>query len=159
MKIERVLLILVGALLALVCAKFPVWGIMAIERKLDSYPLVSRNTIATIDEMTSTLGDFAEACEMHQAAERDLNERDMSYLVDGGQAVEPPDIEKATSDMYSAVARRKTIAARVNWGLLKTVILGTQAYTHSTWLCAPPYATFTTQINLGFTPTYDPPAT
>lgn len=58
--------------------------------------------------------------------------------------------------MYAAFAARKAIDARANWGLVKSMILGTQAYTHSTWLCAPAYATFTTQINVGFTPTYDP---
>lgn len=159
MRSERLLLILVGALLALVCLKFPVWGIIALERKLDTYPVVSRDTIAFIDEMENSLGDFDIACETHQAAERDtLN--GVEYYENGFDFADPQDaIGSATADMYAAVAHRKALAAKADFGLLKTMILGTQAYTHSTWLCAPAYASFTTQINLGFTPTYDLPAT
>lgn len=156
MKPERLLLTLLGALLALVCLKFPIWGVITLERKLDTYPLVSRDTIAIIDEMEETLEDFSVACEAHQAGERDaLNGVDSYY--DGFEFKDPEDlIDSATADMYAAVARRKTIAARANWNLFKSVALGTQAYTHSKWLCAPLYATFTTQINMGFTPTYNP---
>lgn len=142
-----------AALLALVCAKFPVWGIIELERKLDVYPLVSHETIDTIDQMTATLTDFGDACEAHQLAERDLN-----YLADDPEslAVAGTGVEVATADMYTAVARRKALAAKVDWSLVKSMLIGGQVYTHSTWLCAPPYASFTTQINMGFAPTYDP---
>ena len=165
-SLPTILTLLLGGLLFLVCMKFPIWGVIAIERKLDVYPIVSRDTIATIDEMTSSLEDFSMACEARQAYERDLmivadcygNDTSTSEcvrLVDGASK----GIDEATADMYAAVARRKALAAEANWSLLKTMALGTQAYTHSTWLYAPASATFSTQINVGFTPTYDPPAT
>lgn len=186
MKFERLLLFAVMGLLALVCLKFPVWGIIALERKLDSYPIVSRDTIEIIDEMVGALEDFGKACETHQYGERRVQnfslrscEYEQSYRScpygDGEYEAcleweqQNPvkscteqlneivaKVDEATHDMYAAVARRKAIAARAGFGLLKSMTLGTQAYTHSTWLCTPTYATFTTQINLGFTPTYEP---
>lgn len=159
-SLPTILTVAMGALLLLVCAKFPVWGVILLERKLEVYPIVSRETVATLDEMSITLNDFGEACEAHQAYERDLyyvadcSDESISECVrrvDGASQR----IEEATDKMYAAVAARKAIAARADWWLVKSMLIGGQAYTHSTWLCAPAFASFTTQINLGFTPTYD----
>lgn len=157
MKPERLLLILVVGLLAIVSLKFPVWGIIHLERKLNTYPIVSRETIATIDEMSATLDDFGEACEAHQAAERDLYSLDPDDDPESFAAV-GADVEEAATAMYAAVAARKELAAKADWGLIKSMLVGGQGYTHSTWLCAPAYASFAVQINVGFTPTYDTPA-
>ena len=152
---NRIVLGGLAALLALVCVKFPIWGIVYVEREFDVYPIVSRETLASIDEMGEALADFGTACEAHQAAERDAM-NGVEYR-DGFGSESPDDlVDLATGDMYAAVARRKAVAARADFGLLRSMVLGTQAYTHSIWMCAPAYATFATQINMGFTPTYDP---
>lgn len=160
-----ILNVLIGALLLLVCLKFPVWGVIELERKLDVYPLVSQQTIATLDKMSVTLGDFSDACEKHQAAEWEMgifqdchnhlimDIRDESCEERREKAGKK--LDQATADMYAAVAARKALARDADWGLLKSMVIGGQGYTHSTWLCAPAYATFSTQINVGFTPTYD----
>ncbi|MFA4845231.1 MAG: hypothetical protein WC654_01595 [Patescibacteria group bacterium] len=188
MSWEKLLIGGMAALLALVCIKFPVWGVIELERKLDFYPIVSSDTVAMMDEMKAALADFGEACEAHQYAEgHEMNFSSTSCEYEAGyrscpygegeyedcreweqenpvktckeQMIEIANsVEEATNDMYAAVARRKAISAKADFGLLKTMTLGTNAYTHSTWLCAPAYASFSTQINMGFSPTYDPPA-
>ncbi len=165
MSFERLLSGTLTGLLAFVCLKFPVWGMIALERKLDVYPIVSHQTVNTLDEMAASLVDFDRACQAHQAAERDLSLVSDCYGLDlsTAECIRLVDsassrIDQASEDMFAAVASRKALAAKADWGLLKSMTLGAQAYTHSTWLCAPPYASFTTQISLGFTPTYDQPA-
>lgn len=157
MKFEKLLLYVMGAALALVCLRFPVWGIIALERKLDTYPIVSRETVTTIDEMGTTLEDFGEACEVHQFLEGEYIYRSECglYPETRGCSFMKEELERVTTEMYAAVDRRKALAARADWGLLKSMTLGAQAYTHSTWLCAQPYARFSVQIGVGFTPTYD----
>lgn len=147
---------ILGAFLLLLCLKFPVWGIITLERKLDTYPVVSRETVAMLDQMASTLAAFDQACQDHQAGKRDALNGVEAYR-EGYVYATPEDlIRSATAEMYMAVARRKALAREADWSLLKSMLIGGQAYTHSTWLCAPAYASFTTQINVGFTPTYDP---
>jgi hypothetical protein len=153
-NLEKCFYVGMGALLTLLCLKFPVWGIIHLERKFDTYPIVSQQTIATLDQMSATLGDFSEACEWHQAAERDEYYLDPNTDTERLAAV-GADVESATAAMYAAVAARKSLSAQADWGLLKSMLIGGQGYTHSTWLCAPAYAMFSTQINVGFTPTYD----
>ena len=47
---------------------------------------------------------------------------------DGFGSESPDDlIDLATGDMYAAVARRKAVAARADFGLLRSMVLGTQA--------------------------------
>ncbi len=147
MSFERLLSGTLTGLLAFVCLKFPVWGMIALERKLDTYPIVSQETVASLDEMRMALKDFDEACETHQAGERDAMNGVEEYVHEFEFENPSELIESATADMYSAVAQRKALAAKADWGLLKSMTLGAQAYTHSTWLCAPPYASFTTQIS------------
>ncbi|TAL51161.1 hypothetical protein EPN81_00705 [Patescibacteria group bacterium] len=185
MKLERLALYVTFGLLTIVFLRFPVMGVIALERKLDAYPIVSQETIATIDEFGGALEDFDAACAMYQDWLQDAQRFDIgtceyeaSYRTcpyDGYEAclqwgldnpIEPctdrlveieKKVDQAANEMYAAVERRKTIAARADLNLLKSMVLGTQTYTHSKWLCAPPYATFTTQISLGFTPTYERP--
>lgn len=63
---------------------------------------------------------------------------------------------KEGDDLNASVARRKELARQANFGLLKTIVLGTQAYTHSTWWCADPeYQTpGLVAIHISFVPTY-----
>lgn len=161
MKAKRLPVILMGMLFALIGIKLLMLGVITLERKFEVYPVVSRESISTIDEMRASFGDFDVACRAHQAAERDVFlavEKDPYYSdqesLNEAEVVNHR-VRLATQALYVAVNRRKAVAAWTNWGLLKTITLGTQHYTHSTWLCAPAYATFTTQVNVGFSKTYD----
>ena len=158
MKKEQIALTIIGAFAVIVSLKFPVWGIIKLERKLDVYPLVSRDTVAMLDRMNAVYIAFDEACEARQAGERDAMNGVEAYQ-DGFEFSSPYDlIESATSDMYAAVAHRKALAHEAHWGLFKSMTIGGQLYTHATWLCAPAYADFTTQITPKYSFTYDLPA-
>ena len=158
MKKEQIALTIIGAFAVIVSLKFPVWGVIALERKLDTYPLVDRDTVVMLDRMNAVYIAFDEACEAHQAGERDAMTGVETYR-EGFEFSSPYDlIESATDGMYTAVAARKVLARQANWGLFKSMTIGGQRYTHATWLCAPAYADFTTQITPSFSPTYDLPA-
>ena len=154
--VERLFLVSLLAALALLSLKFPMWGAIALERKLDVYPIVGSDTIAMLDRMEMTLAAFDEACEAHQAGLRDASTGVESYSEGFAYATPEELIEVATDDMYAAVAARKALAQQADWGLVKSLLVGGQVYTHSTWRCAGAYATFTNQITLVFKPTYEP---
>jgi hypothetical protein len=144
--------------LAFLAFRIALWGVIELERKFEVYPIVSHETVTTLEQMRMTFNAFDKACEAHQAGQRDVYIGIQSYA-EGFPYATPDDlVQDATTIMHAAVAIRKELAAQADWGLFKSMLIGGQDYTHSTWLCAPPYATFTTQINMGFTPTYDPPA-
>lgn len=150
------------ALFALVSAKIPVAGIVAVEREFEVYPIISQETVEIMDEMEASMNDFAVACEEHQnwmtVVENGSIEQCKHTEVRDCAAYEQLDdhVDSASGDMYAAVARRQSVSRKANFSLITTMVLGTQAYTHSTWLCAEPYSSHTFDINMGFSPTYDP---
>jgi hypothetical protein len=69
-------------------------------------------------------------------------------LVDDG-------VMNAENAMNRAVAKRKEVSQQANFSALKSLVLNTVTMTHATWLCAGPYSTYSFDINLSCSPTYD----
>jgi hypothetical protein len=168
--------------LGVLCTKILFWGVIDLERNLNAYPLVSHETIKLIGEMEGALLTFDTACRRQQEAQHSLDsfDRDVcesetpqTYCSTGSSddcieweledmieacSQRPQQweltIQETQTGMADAVERRQELAAHADWGLVRTILTGTQNFTHANWSCVKPGSDFTTAVHLTFSPTY-----
>lgn len=134
------------ALFVLVGTKIPVWGIAAVEKRLDVYPVISQETVASMDELTAAYGEFSRACFCYKSgAGTSLN----------GESCEGQANEAA---LEQAMDHRKAAAAKLNPGLITAIALGVNYHTHATWQCSGSAHRPVVDVDLGVTATYEEPA-
>ena len=141
---NRIVLGGLAALLALVCVKFPIWGIVYVEREFDVYPVVSQETIESMTELTSAYSEFDRAC--------------YCYKSGAGAGINGESCEGIANEdaLDNAKDHRKAAAAKLDPSLVSAVVLGVNYHTHATWQCSGSSHNPVMITNMGFTPSYDP---
>ncbi|MFA4845230.1 MAG: hypothetical protein WC654_01590 [Patescibacteria group bacterium] len=157
-----------GGLVAFVMIFIQFWveGVINLESRFKSYPMVSQEKAALYKQLSLTESQYALACEVNREAHRALNRAHECTMtselpVDGPSCYQQEEAARLVSlisqdAMDEAVVERDHLAKQLGHGWMKTMLMGTSKYTHSLWSCASPYANDGFVINTTFTKTYDP---
>lgn len=147
MKLEKLLLFLIIALVLFLAVSFGSRGIAKVEILSGHYPIISERTVALMEELEASKADFGRTCDCYKKGA-------LATAYDG---ISCEGIANEVA-LKAATSRRKTAASELNPGLLKAWVLGVYDKTHSTWHCSGTAYESIFDINVGFTPTYDLPA-
>lgn len=141
---NRIVLGSLAAALSFVSIKVPVAGIVALEREFEVYPVVSQETVASMDELSAAAAEFDRAC--------------YCYKSGAGASLNGKSCEGVASEfaLDEAKDHRKAAAAKLDPNLLTAIVLGVNYHTHSTWKCSGSSHDPKVDIDLGLFPTYDP---
>ncbi|MCR4314542.1 MAG: hypothetical protein NUV84_04855 [Candidatus Uhrbacteria bacterium] len=122
-------------------------GISKVETLSGFHPIISKRTVALMEELGDSKNDFGRACDCYR--------KGAEATAYDGRSCEGIANEAA---LEAATRRRKTAASELDPGLLTAWVLGVIDKTHSTWQCSGTASESIFDLRVGFTPTYDTPA-
>jgi len=159
--IAKMMVLGCACLVLLLVGRIGACTVEAIETRSGHFPIISLSTIQTKAELALAMHEFVQACLGSQEAEawfyrltdcESSSERTDSCDAERQEAGAA--LEEDLQAMEAAVERRKALARELGYGWVKSVLIGTSAYTHATWHCLGPYASSNYAVTAGFTRTY-----